>query len=87
MGSGNTDAWPGAGRQQRALCDVDFERAGWAFKKYPPTPTQYKDFRKMLDEQKDIDAVIVATQPDHMHAIALDRSECGGQARVLPENR
>jgi predicted dehydrogenase len=30
---------------------------------------RYADFRKMLDEQKDIDGVIVAT-PDHIHAIA-----------------
>jgi predicted dehydrogenase len=30
---------------------------------------RYADFRKMLDEQKDIDAVLVAT-PDHLHAVA-----------------
>ncbi len=30
---------------------------------------RYDDFRKMLDQQKDIDAVLVAT-PDHIHAIA-----------------
>ena len=30
---------------------------------------RYADFRKMLDEQKDIEALIVAT-PDHIHAIA-----------------
>jgi predicted dehydrogenase len=29
---------------------------------------RYADFRKMLDEQKDIDAVLCAT-PDHMHAL------------------
>ncbi len=29
---------------------------------------RHADFRKMLDEQKDIDAVLVAT-PDHLHAI------------------
>jgi hypothetical protein len=31
--------------------------------------TKYKDFRIMLDKQKDIDAVIIAI-PDHMHACA-----------------
>lgn len=30
---------------------------------------RYDDFRKMLDQQKDIDAVLIAT-PDHIHAIA-----------------
>jgi len=30
---------------------------------------RYDDFRKMLDQQKDIDAVLVAT-PDHIHAVA-----------------
>lgn len=29
----------------------------------------YKDFREMLDKQKDIDAVVIAT-PDHFHAVA-----------------
>ena len=50
-----------------ALCDVDFALADPVFKKYPNART-YKDFRVMLDEQKDIDAVIVAT-PDHTHAV------------------
>src|SRR5882724_1575922 len=36
-----------------------------------PKAKRYQDFRDMLDKQKDIDAVFVAT-PDHMHAtIAL----------------
>ncbi len=50
-----------------ALCDVDWNYAADVFKQYP-NAKKYKDFRKMLDEQKDIDAVVVAT-PDHAHAV------------------
>jgi predicted dehydrogenase len=52
-----------------ALCDVDFRHAADTFKRYP-NARQYRDFRKMLDkENKNIDAVVVAT-PDHTHAVA-----------------
>ena len=50
-----------------ALCDVDSAVAAKTFAQYPGAKT-YKDFRVMLDQQKDIDAVIVAT-PDHTHAV------------------
>jgi predicted dehydrogenase len=50
-----------------ALCDVDFAYAAKTFQRYPAAKT-YKDFREMLDKQKDIDAVLVAT-PDHTHAV------------------
>ena len=50
-----------------ALCDVDAGHAAKTFAQYPNAKT-YKDFRVMLDQQKDIDAVIVAT-PDHTHAV------------------
>src|SRR6266699_3432729 len=51
-----------------ALCDVDKNHAAHIFKKYPQA-RQYTDYRKMLDEMKEIDAVMVAT-PDHYHAFA-----------------
>jgi predicted dehydrogenase len=51
-----------------ALCDADWERAAETFAKHPAVP-KFKDFRVMLEKQKDIDAVLVAT-PDHVHAAA-----------------
>jgi predicted dehydrogenase len=49
-----------------ALCDVDAAHAAHTFKKFPKAKI-YQDYRKMLEEQKDIDGVVVAT-PDHLHA-------------------
>lgn len=51
-----------------ALCDVDWNRAAKTFTKFPQA-TQYRDFRIMLEKQKDIDAVVIGT-PDHVHAAA-----------------
>ncbi|MCK5861868.1 MAG: Gfo/Idh/MocA family oxidoreductase [Candidatus Hydrogenedentes bacterium] len=50
-----------------ALCDVDSEYAAKTFQEYPKAAV-YKDYRVMLEQQKDIDAVLIAT-PDHTHAV------------------
>ena len=51
-----------------ALCDVDWDYADRnSFKRWP-LAKKYTDFRDMFDQQKDIDAVMVAT-PDHTHAL------------------
>ena len=50
-----------------ALCDVDQEYAAETFKRYPKAK-KYRDYRVMLEKEKGIDAVLVAT-PDHTHAI------------------
>src|SRR5947209_18169591 len=51
-----------------ALCDVDEENAGKNFARFPKA-AKYQDYRVMLDKQKDIEAVAVAT-PDHHHVFA-----------------
>jgi len=51
-----------------ALCDVDEERAAETFERHPKAK-RYRDFRRMLEKEKNIDAVLVAT-PDHVHAAA-----------------
>ena len=65
-----------------AICDVDFEhvhrtlhpggnlREGWeALNNAYNGAARFADFRIMLEQQKDIDAVVIAT-PDHTHAAA-----------------
>lgn len=66
-----------------ATCDVDYDRVarGMLDQHYQLLPTRtalkaaydkakrYGDYRRMLDQQKDIDAVLIAT-PDHHHAVA-----------------
>lgn len=51
-----------------ALCDVDWSEAAQKVFAEFPDAKQYKDFRRMLDREKHIDAVVIAT-PDHTHAV------------------
>lgn len=50
-----------------ALCDVDSNRAGEARRRFPRARF-YEDFRRMLDQERNLDAVVVST-PDHTHAV------------------
>ncbi|MBN2028622.1 Gfo/Idh/MocA family oxidoreductase [bacterium] len=49
-----------------ALCDVDSQYAGYIFAGYPKAKI-YTDYRRMLDNEKEIDAIVIGT-PDHNHA-------------------
>lgn len=51
-----------------ALCDVDLDHAAATIKKHDKARI-YRDYRRLIEEQKDLDAVLVAT-PDHIHAPA-----------------
>ena len=66
-----------------ALCDVDDERAAKAYKKFPKAK-RYKDFRVLLDQEKEIDAVTIST-PDHTHAVAAIIGHEDGQACLCAE--
>src|SRR5579862_5988655 len=48
-----------------ALCEVHLDHAAGTIKKYPHRKL-HRDSRKLIEQQKDIDAVLVAT-PDHVH--------------------
>jgi predicted dehydrogenase len=51
-----------------ALCDVDANSLAKAVQTHARATT-YRDFRIMLEKEKDIDAVVIST-PDHTHAVA-----------------
>jgi predicted dehydrogenase len=51
-----------------ALCDVDENRAAAAYRAFPRA-ARHRDFRRMLERERNLDAVTVST-PDHQHAIA-----------------
>ncbi|MBX3748398.1 MAG: Gfo/Idh/MocA family oxidoreductase [Verrucomicrobiae bacterium] len=67
-GQGGHDLAQFSGENIVALCDVDWRHARGTFRRYPEA-RRFKDYRVMLDEMKEIDAVVVAT-PDHLHAPA-----------------
>lgn len=66
-GMGRGDARSVRGENIVAVCDVDQRHLQQAAAEYPRAQ-QHADFRKMLETQKNIDAVMIAT-PDHLHAV------------------
>ncbi len=50
-----------------ALCDVDLGYTAKTIQQYPQARV-YTDYRVLLEQQKDLDAVLIAT-PDHTHAV------------------
>ncbi|MCC7491751.1 MAG: Gfo/Idh/MocA family oxidoreductase [Fimbriimonadaceae bacterium] len=67
-GKGESNVHEMSGEQIVGLCDVDDKRAGNVFGRYPDVP-KFKDYRVMLEQLKNVDAVVVST-PDHMHGPA-----------------
>lgn len=71
-GKGRSDIRNAAvnGREKvAALCDVDFSGSASRSVEAFPKAKLYNDYRIMLDEMKEIDAVTIST-PDHVHAPA-----------------
>ena len=75
-----------------ALCDVDAKKLAAAKQQFPDAKT-YSDFHRLVD-QKDLDAIVVAT-PDHSHAVAAVAALKSGRhlycekplARTISETR
>ena len=60
-----------------ALCDVDSNFAAHVFAGYPKAK-RFKDFREMIDKEKEIDAVVIAG-PDHTHAVMASHAMKAGK--------
>jgi predicted dehydrogenase len=65
--SDTVNAWNNGANNIAAICDVDWNMSKRAFEKFP-NAKRFKDYRKLLDEMENIDAITVST-PDHTHAV------------------
>jgi predicted dehydrogenase len=76
------DAFLEYGDQQTvAVCDLRDDYMDFAIKKSRATPKKYQDYKRLLDD-KDVDAVVIAT-PDHWHAIMfIDACRAGKDVYV-----
>jgi predicted dehydrogenase len=80
-GKGQSDMYGAAGFNEKqgtstenvvAICDVDLGRARKAQEKFPKARL-FQDYRRMLDEVREIEACTIST-PDHHHAPAAIRA-------------
>lgn len=70
-GHADLDEFYKIGERVVALCDVDLNNLNGGYnlvKEKWPDARRYQDWRTMLEKERDLDAVVIAT-PDHMHAI------------------
>ena len=67
VGHGQLQSCDKQNAQIVALCDVDDKYADKSYRKWPQA-RRYRDYRKMLEAERDIDAVYIGT-PDHTHAL------------------
>ncbi|MFH6772483.1 Gfo/Idh/MocA family protein [Gaetbulibacter aestuarii] len=65
--SDGMNVWNNGASNIAAICDVDWNSAGRFIEKFPKA-VKYKDFRRLFDNARDIDAVTIST-PDHNHAV------------------
>jgi predicted dehydrogenase len=79
-GGANLGEFYGLGEEIVALCDVDQSRLDGSYNKVKErcaAARKYRDYREMLTQEQDLDAVVVST-PDHMHAAAaIAAMRCG----------
>ena len=69
-GKGRSDAinaYNNGASNVAAICDVDWFQSAELMQKFPKAK-KFRDYRTLLDEVKDIDAITVST-PDHTHAV------------------
>jgi predicted dehydrogenase len=69
-GKGEVDitcSWNNGKNNIAAICDVDWNRAKKMMDKFPKA-TRYRDYRELLDKEKNIDGFTITT-PDHTHAV------------------
>jgi predicted dehydrogenase len=66
MGRNDVKGVAQAGGVIVALCDVDDDAAAESYRAFPQA-RKYKDWREMLERERDVDAITCST-PDHNHA-------------------